>query len=116
MKACQIRLSGRHIMNTTAAAEEEVIEFDQRDFRNALGTFGTGVTVITTRDDSGRLYGVTVSSFNSVSLAPPLILWSQSCSAPSNRAFQKAHHVVVNVLAAHQSDLSDRFARPNPDK
>jgi 3-hydroxy-9,10-secoandrosta-1,3,5(10)-triene-9,17-dione monooxygenase reductase component len=101
---------------TATAATEEVIEFDQRDFRNALGTFGTGVTVITTRDDSGKLYGVTVSSFNSVSLAPPLILWSQSRSAPSNPVFQRAPHFVVNVLAAHQSDLSNRFARFSEDK
>jgi flavin reductase (DIM6/NTAB) family NADH-FMN oxidoreductase RutF len=101
---------------TAAVAEEELFEFDQREFRNALGTFGTGVTIITTTDDSGKLYGVTVSSFNSVSLAPPLILWSQSCRAPSNPVFQRSPRFVVNVLAAHQSELSDRFARPSPDK
>ncbi|MES2535513.1 MAG: flavin reductase family protein [Pseudomonadota bacterium] len=102
-------------MNARATVDE-LTEFDQRDFRNALGTFGTGVTVITTRDDSGKLYGVTVSSFNAVSLDPPLILWSQSCGAPSNRVFQRAPHFVVNVLSAQQSDLSDRFARSSPDK
>jgi len=61
--------------NTSKAHDtpEQSPEFDQRDFRNALGHFGTGVTVITTADQSGQTYGVTVSSFNSVSLSPPLV-------------------------------------------
>jgi flavin reductase (DIM6/NTAB) family NADH-FMN oxidoreductase RutF len=98
------------------AISEPAVEFDQRDFRNALGSFGTGVTVITTRDEAGKLYGVTVSSFNSVSLSPPLILWSQSRTAPSNPVFQRAARFVVNVLAADQSELSNRFARFRDDK
>jgi flavin reductase (DIM6/NTAB) family NADH-FMN oxidoreductase RutF len=98
------------------ATPQHIVEFDRRDFRNALGAFGTGVTVITTKDDAGRLYGVTVSSFNSVSLNPPLVLWSQSRSAPSHPVFRAAPRFAVNVLAADQADLSERFSRPSENK
>jgi flavin reductase (DIM6/NTAB) family NADH-FMN oxidoreductase RutF len=98
------------------AIPQETGEFDRRDLRNALGAFGTGVTVITTKDDEGRLYGVTASSFNSVSLSPPLVLWSQSRSAPSHAVFRNAPRFAVNILAADQTDLSERFSRPSVDK
>lgn len=90
--------------------------FDPRDLRNALGTFATGVTIITTRRRSGELAGLTANSFSSVSLDPPLVLWSQSVRAPSLPVFQEATHFVVNVLAADQAELSNRFARPHADK
>jgi flavin reductase (DIM6/NTAB) family NADH-FMN oxidoreductase RutF len=89
---------------------------DPRQFRDALGCFGTGVTVVTTRDDEGRLYGVTASSFNSVSLSPPMVLWSLSLNAPSNAVFRKAPLFVVNVLNGHQEDIASRFSRAHPDK
>ncbi len=89
---------------------------DERRFRDALGRFATGVTVVTTRDEEGRLFGVTASSFNAVSLDPPMVLWSQATRAPSNRVFQRAPHYCVNVLGADQRSLSDRFARPAEDK
>ncbi|MBN9428243.1 MAG: flavin reductase family protein [Burkholderiales bacterium] len=89
---------------------------DARALRNALGRFATGVTVVTTIGDDGVACGVTASSFNSVSLDPPMVLWSQSNSAPSNRVFQRAAFYCVNVLGAHQRDLSDRFARPAANK
>lgn len=101
---------------TAMVCAERLLDFDPREFRNALGAFGTGVTVITTVDEGGKLYGVTASSFNSVSLAPPLVLWSQSRSAPSNPVFLRAPCFVVNVLAADQTDLSNRFARYADDK
>lgn len=91
-------------------------DFDQRDFRNALGHFGTGVTVMTTKDAQGNLYGVTVSSFNSVSLNPPLVLWSQVRGAPSHQAFKDAPYFVVNILAESQKDISNHFAKPSEDK
>jgi flavin reductase (DIM6/NTAB) family NADH-FMN oxidoreductase RutF len=91
-------------------------EFDQKDFRNALGCFGTGVTVITTRDQDGKHYGVTASSFNSVSLDPPLILWSQGKGAPSHKVFKENSSFVVNVLSANQTEVSNQFARPSEDK
>ena len=95
---------------------EQSPEFDQRDFRNALGHFGTGVTVITTKDSEGQLFGVTVSSFNSVSLSPPLVLWSQVRGAPSHQAFIDAPYFVVNILSESQKDISNHFARPSDDK
>jgi flavin reductase (DIM6/NTAB) family NADH-FMN oxidoreductase RutF len=84
--------------------------FDTRDFRNALSTFATGVTIITARGPDGEPVGLTVNSFASVSLDPPLVLWSQSLFAQSLQAFQAASHFVVNVLAADQVELSKRFA------
>lgn len=89
---------------------------EQRHLRNALGCFPTGVAVITTTDETGKLYGVTVSSFNSVSLNPPMVLWSQLLSAPSHPVFRKATHFGVNVLGNHQQFLSERFSRPSEDK
>jgi flavin reductase (DIM6/NTAB) family NADH-FMN oxidoreductase RutF len=84
--------------------------FDVRDFRSALGSFATGVTICTTRGREGEPVGLTVNSFASVSLDPPLVLWSQSLYAQSLPAFQEASHFVVNVLAADQVDLAKRFA------
>ncbi|MBV9373635.1 MAG: flavin reductase family protein, partial [Alphaproteobacteria bacterium] len=69
--------------------------FDLRDFRNALGTFGTGVTIVTARSRAGGLYGMTANSFTSVSLTPPLVLWSASLYAQSLQAFQEGTHFVV---------------------
>ncbi|MDJ0951772.1 MAG: flavin reductase [Alphaproteobacteria bacterium] len=90
--------------------------FDSRAFRNALGGFATGVTVVTACDPAGERVGLTVSSFNSVSLDPPLILWSLSKAARSMPAFRAASHYAVNVLAADQVELSQQFARPTEDK
>ena len=87
-----------------------VQEFDCRAFRGALGSFATGVTVLTALAPDGEWIGLTVSSFNSVSLDPPLILWSLSCTSPKLDAFRRASHYAVNVLAANQQEISDRFA------
>jgi len=89
---------------------------DPKEFRNALGQFATGVTVITTRDKGGDAVGVTASSFNSVSLDPPLVLWSLAKSASSLEAYETSGGFNVHVLAAHQSDLSNQFARAGADK
>ncbi len=86
------------------------------DLRGALGTFATGVVVITARDAEGLLAGLTVNSFNSVSLEPPLVLWSQSLCSPSLQQFRRATHFVINVLAADQRHLSQHFARHHRDK
>src|ERR1041385_3422202 len=85
--------------------------FDSRHFRNALSQFATGVTVITTRLDNGNFFGLTASSFNSVSLAPPLVLWSLSDKANSLPLFTGNSHYVINVLSAEQAQLADRFSR-----
>jgi flavin reductase (DIM6/NTAB) family NADH-FMN oxidoreductase RutF len=89
---------------------------DRRDFRRALGQFATGVTVVTARTPDGRKVGVTVNSFSSVSLDPPLVLWSLSRQAPSFADFAHATHFAVNVLAANQHHLSRQFSTPLPDK
>ncbi len=90
--------------------------FDTRDFRRALGQFATGVTVVTTLSADGRRVGMTVNSFSSVSLDPPLVLWSVARNAPSFQDFLTASHFGVNVLAADQHHLSKQFATPLPDK
>ena len=90
--------------------------FDTRAFRRALGNFATGVTVVTAADANGRKVGVTANSFNSVSLDPPLILWSIDKRSTSHEVFETASHFAVNVLAADQIDLSNNFARPKEDR
>lgn len=83
---------------------------NKNDFRAALGRFASGVTVVTTRDADGRLHGITVSAFCSVSLEPPLVLVCIEKKAGSHHAFSNGEAFVVNVLAAGQQYLSDRFA------
>ena len=91
-------------------------EFDAKGFRRALGQFPTGVAVVTTLDAKGQPVGITVSSFNSVSLDPPLILWGVAKNAFSAEIFNESEHFVVNVLGKHQVALSKRFALQGEDK
>lgn len=86
------------------------------EFRNALGAFATGVTIVTTTDSAGVPVGVTASSFNSVSLDPPLVLWSLAKSAQSRDAFCSSGHFAIHVLAESQEATSNRFARSGEDK
>ena len=90
--------------------------FNTRELRNALGAFATGVTIITTRDGDGKLHGMTANSFTSVSLSPPLVLWSSSLYAQSLPAFQGGSYFVVNILAFDQIELSNKFAKQSDDK
>ncbi|WP_417596421.1 p-hydroxyphenylacetate 3-hydroxylase reductase component [Oceanospirillum sp.] len=90
--------------------------FDPKAFRRALGNFATGVTVITATAKDGQQAGVTANSFNSVSLDPPLVLWSIMKNSGSVEIFDNASHFAVNVLAADQIDISNHFARPSDDK
>ncbi len=83
---------------------------DTRALRNALGRFATGVTVVTTMAPQGPL-GITANSFASVSLTPPLVLWSPARRSARFPAFEAASHFAVHVLAADQQDLAERFAR-----
>jgi len=100
----------------TQQAKAVADRLDRRDFRRALGQFATGVTVVTARTSDGRKVGVTVNSFSSVSLEPPLVLWSLSRQAPSFADFTHATHFAVNVLAGNQHHLSRQFSTPLPDK
>ncbi len=96
------------------------IPFDSVAFRNALGNFATGVTIVTAKDNTGaganQFVGTTASSFNSVSLEPPLVLWSIDKRSRSLKAYEQAEYFAVNVLAADQVSLSNHFARPQDDK
>ncbi len=87
-----------------------------RDFRNALGAYATGVTVITAATPDGRLAGLTCNSFASVSLNPPLVLWSLVIYSPSMSIFQNASHFAVNVLGVSQQTLATQFATRADDK
>lgn len=90
--------------------------FDAKAFRSALGTFTTGVTIITATAEDGSSVGLTANSFNSVSLDPPLVLWSLAKSALSVPVFTQAKHWNVHVLSAEQEELSGRFASKGEDK
>lgn len=89
---------------------------EQRNFRDALGAFATGVTIITTVTPEGERLGVTANSFNSVSLEPPLVLVSLARNLRSFHAFEQAEHFAVNLLTRQQRDLCLRFARPGEEK
>lgn len=101
---------------TRPQADEEPAAIDTDDYRRALSRFATGVTVVTALDADGNKTGITVSSFNSVSLDPPLILWSVGFESMSFDVFTTTRFFAVHVLAGHQRELSDRFAARNTDK
>ena len=90
--------------------------FSSREFRAALGMFATGVTIVTARGPGAELVGLTASSFNSVSLAPPLVLWSLAHAASVLPAFMAGSHYAIHVLAADQRDLAERFAQRGVDR
>lgn len=94
----------------------ETAPFDPRQLRAAFGQFPTGVTVVTARAADGRRIGLTANSFSSLSLDPPLVLWSLMKSAPSCSDFVATGHFAINVLAQDQIHLSRTFATPSPDK
>ena len=89
---------------------------DTAEFRHALGCFATGVTVVTAVAEDGTPVGLTVNSFNSLSLDPPLVLWSLGTGSPLLGAFERASHFAVNILAEDQTELSQRFALRAVDK
>ena len=89
---------------------------DLQKFKRALSCFATGVAVVTALDGDGAKVGMTVSSFNSVSLDPPLVLWSIANDANSYSVFTNANYFAVNVLAMHQDQLSSQFAQKGGDK
>ena len=84
--------------------------FSTAEFRASLGMFATGVTIITARTADGELIGLTANSFNSVSLEPPLVLWSLARAAASLAALSTGSHYAINILAADQKALAERFS------
>ena len=93
-----------------------ITKVDPQALRTALGRFATGVTVVTCLDSQGVARGLTINSFTSVSLDPPLVLWSLRRVSPSLAAFEGATHFAVNVLADEQVELSRHFASAAPEK
>jgi len=90
-------------------------EIDSREFRDALGSYPTGVAIITARDQDGKPIGMTVNSFASVSLAPPLVLWSIDNSSTFFDAFMQASHFAVHILRSDQQQLSHDFSSEDSD-
>jgi flavin reductase (DIM6/NTAB) family NADH-FMN oxidoreductase RutF len=88
---------------------------DPRELRTAMSRFATGVAVVTTFDGEKR-EGLTVNSFSSLSLDPPLVVWSLRKNSPSSATFRRATGFAVNILCADRRDLSHHFATPHPDK
>lgn len=85
--------------------------------RQTLGTFATGVTVITTyHHEASRQVGITVNSFSSVSLQPPMVLWSINRRSPNRDAFDVGSTHIIHVLRDDQTELARRFATPGPNK
>lgn len=93
----------------------EQAEIDQRELRQALGKYTTGVTIVTA-DVDGKKVGMTANSFSSLSLDPPLVLWSLRRNSTNFADFLSATHFAVNVLSGSQIELSQRFAKSSPDK
>ena len=89
---------------------------NQDDFKTALGQFASGVTIITALDPAGDPVGLTATSFASLSLDPPLVLFCLANSASCFDAFERAEAFAVNILAHGQDELSNRFASRGEDK
>ena len=90
--------------------------FSSQEFRSALGMFATGVTIVTARSADGAVIGLTANSFNSVSLTPPLVLWSLARAAGSLSVFSAGSHYAIHVLASDQMPLAERFALRGADR
>ncbi len=97
-------------------AVREPVPTPLQDFRNALGMFATGVTIVTAGNLAANPVGMTANSFSSMSLDPPLVLWGISRSARSFERFQTATHWAVHVLSVEQEALARRFATKGADK
>ncbi len=93
------------------------MSFSSRHFRDCLGQFATGVAVVTSRDTDGHKVGITINSFSSVSLEPPLVLFSVARSAATHDVFTgDVRHFCINVLRNSQKELAERFAAPLDDR
>jgi flavin reductase (DIM6/NTAB) family NADH-FMN oxidoreductase RutF len=90
--------------------------FTTRQFRDALSEFATGVTIVATRVPGGKFVGFTANSFNSVSLHPPLVVWSLGNTASTLPSFERAERYAISVLAGDQADLALRFSQPHADR
>jgi len=103
-------------MSSVGHAQSSLPALSTRLFRDTLAQFTTGVTIICARAADGSYVGFTASSFNSVSLDPPLILWSLARRSTNLAAFENADRYAVNVLSSHHSELARRFSRLHADR
>ncbi len=87
------------------------MSFDKRAFRDALGQFATGICIVSADHENGQRLGVTINSFTSVSLEPPLVLWSLQNDGDCTKLLAKVRHYSISVLAADQQALSHRYAQ-----
>lgn len=103
---------------TTIEAHSSAVttSFDKRSLRDAFGSFATGVTIVTTAGPTGADIGLTANSFSSVSLDPPMVLWSLACTSANIDAFRNSGHFAVHILSADQEALSGRFASKVADR
>jgi flavin reductase (DIM6/NTAB) family NADH-FMN oxidoreductase RutF len=104
------------MLSTVSPSQASPPNFSQSEFRSALGMFATGVTIVTARAAHGTYIGLTANSFNSVSLSPPLVLWSLARSAGAMAAFRTGSHYAVNILSADQQALAKQFASKDIDR
>ena len=91
-------------------------QFDTRKLRNAFGCFPSGVTIVSLKDEEQNPTGITVSSFSSLSLDPPLCLFSIGKEQASRPLFERSNHFVINVLCAEQENIAWQFAKPIENK
>jgi len=96
--------------------EVDLASVSERDFRDALARWASGVTVVTAREDDGTPVGMTAASFSSLSLDPPLVLVCVAHSAASHDGLVGAPGFAVHVLGSGQAEMSGRFAKPGPEK
>ena len=89
---------------------------NRKELRKVCGAFPTGVTIVTTTDNDGIHHSVTASSFNTVSMEPPLVLWSLSKKSGSIEAYRNAESFVIHILSQDQVDLSMKFSNPDSNK
>lgn len=99
-------------MQTSCVTSEEDLKINQGDFRKSMGLFATGVTVVSTNDKKGAPYGMTASSFGSISLDPPLVQWSITTESYSYPIFSSASNFAINILSVEQQNISDTFTKP----
>ncbi|WP_428851447.1 flavin reductase family protein [Imbroritus primus] len=90
--------------------------FDSKQFRGALSAFATGITVVTSRSADGKDFGLTATSFNSVSLDPPMVLWSLDCKSSNAAAFEQVDAFAVHILAAGQEHICKQFSTRGIDR
>ena len=110
------RTTDPRMTQPTSPTQAQAPGFTMPEFRAALGMFATGVTIVTARTAQGEMIGLTANSFNSVSLSPPLVLWSLARAAGSLPVFATGSHYVINILAADQQALALRFAQRGAER